>query len=166
MRRSFEFKHAKAVEPVAIAFMERIAQTSFTSIVVVYDKNAMTPPWAWGKDDDLLCQLLLRGLLQLPREAIENGKMIIDGDAEAKKLARMVRPMLSKELQARGLNYRLNKIVRGDSKTHACIQLADMIGGAVVYSIERGVRETDVLRKVRGKVLIDAITSEMEKPAK
>ncbi len=51
--------------------MERMARTSFRGIVVIYDKDAMTPPWAWGKNDDLLAQLLMRGLLHLTRREME-----------------------------------------------------------------------------------------------
>lgn len=52
--------------------MERMARTSFRGIVVIYDKDAMALPWAWGKNDDLLAQLLMRGLLHLTRR--EMGK--------------------------------------------------------------------------------------------
>jgi len=165
MRKGFEFKFARINEPGKIAFMERIAQTSFMGVVVIYDKNAMDPPWAWGKNDALLAQLLMHGLLQLPRAAIENAKMIIDGDAEAKKLGGMVRPLLSRDAAARGIDYRIAKIVSGDSKAHATLQLADMIGGAAVDAWERGVRDTPLLRQVRGKVTIDVITPDMKKPA-
>ena len=113
MRKGFEFKFARINEPGKIAFIERIAQTSFMGVVVIYDKNAMDPPWAWGKNDALLAQLLMRALLQLPRAAIENAKMIIDGDAEAKKLGGMVRPLLSRDAAARGIDYRIAKIVSG-----------------------------------------------------
>ncbi len=164
--QSFEFKHAKTHPTRKEWFMDRMAQTSFTSIVVIYDKDAMKPPWAWGKNDDLLAQLLIRGLLQLPRAAIENAKMTIDGDAEAKKLGNMVRTMLTHDAKARGIDYRIAKIVNGDSKAHGALQLADMIGGAAVDAWEQGVRETPLLRKVRGKVIIDIITPDMEKPAK
>ncbi len=51
-----------------------------------------------------LCPLLLSSQ---PRAAIENAKMMIDGDAEAKKLRTMVRPMLSHDAEARGLDYRI-----------------------------------------------------------
>ncbi len=81
MHKGFEFKFARTNEPGKIAFMEAIAQTSFTGIVVIYNKNAMDPPWAWGKNDALLAQLLMRALLQLPRAAIENAKMIITSGA-------------------------------------------------------------------------------------
>jgi len=166
MRKGFEFKFARTNEPAKIAFMERVAQTSFTGIVVIYNKNVMNPPWAWGKNDDLLAQLLIRGLSHLPRSAIENAKMMIDGNAEAKKLGRMVRPMLSHDAERRGIDYRLAKIVSGDSREHGALQLADMIGGAAVDAWEQGVQETPLLRRVRGKVTIDVITPDMEKPAK
>jgi len=162
---TFEFKHAKTHPSRKAWFMERMARTSFTGIVVIYDKDAMDPPWAWGKNDELLAQLLLRGLRHLPRAAIENAKMMIDGDAEAKKLGRMIRLLLSHDAEARGLDYRVAKIVSGDSKAHGPLQLADMIGGAAVEAWKQGVRETPLLRLVRGKVMIDVITPDMEKPA-
>jgi len=69
--KSFEFKHAKTHHTHNEWFMERMARTSFRGIVVIYDKDAMTPPWAWGKNDDLLAQLLMRGLLHLTRREME-----------------------------------------------------------------------------------------------
>jgi hypothetical protein len=47
----------------------------------------------------------MRGLSHLPRAAIENAKMMIDGDAEAKKVGRIIRRMLSHDAVARGLDY-------------------------------------------------------------
>ncbi len=165
LRKDYEFKYTKAYPAVKDAFMEAVAKTSFTAIVVIYHKDAMDPPWAWGKNDDLLAQLLMRGLLHLPRTAIENAKMMIDGDAEAKKLRTMVRPMLSHDAEARGLDYRIAGISTGDSRQHAPLQLADMVGGAAVETWERGMRLTPGLRKVRHRVTIDVITPDMKKPA-
>ena len=162
---NFEFKHSKTHLVRKQWFMERMAKIAFTSIVVIYDKNVMEPPWSWGKNDDLLAQLLLRGLLQLPRPAIENAKMVIDGDAEAKKLGRMIRRLLSHDAKTRGLDYRIDKIVSGDSTAYGTLQLADMIGGAAVEAWQQGVRDTPLLRLVRGKVASDVITPDMEKPA-
>ncbi len=160
-----EFKYTKTYPAVKDALMEAIARTSFTAVVVIYDKDIMDPPWAWGKNDDLLAQLLMRGLLQLPRTAIENAKMMIDGDAEAKNVGRIIRPMLSRDAVARGLDYRIAGITTGDSRRHAPLQLADMIGGAAVETWQRGMQWTPGLRKVRHKVTIDVITPDMKKPA-
>lgn len=166
LAKDYEFKYAKTYPAVKDAFMDRMARTSFTGIVVIYDKEAMDPPWAWGKNDDLLAQLLVRGLLQLPRTASEDAKVMIDGDAEAKKLARLVRPILSQDAKERGLNYRIAGITSGDSRRHASLQLADMIGGAAVETWERGMDPTPGLRKVGEKVTVDVITADMQKPAK
>ncbi len=68
--------------------------------------------------------------------------MMIDGDAEAKKLGGIVRTMLSRDAAARGIDYRVRKIVSGDSTAHGALQLADMIGGAAVEAWKRGVQET------------------------
>lgn len=160
-----EFKYTKTYPAVKDAFMEAVAKTSFTGIVVIYDKEAMNPPWAWGKNDDLLAQLLMRGLSHLPRAAIENAKMMIDGDAETKKVGRIVRRMLSHDAVARGLDYRIAGITTGDSRQHAPLQLADMISGAAVETWQRGMQWTPGLRKVRHKVMIDVITPDIEKPA-
>jgi len=65
----------------------------------------------------------------------------------------------------RGIDYRIRKIVSGDSTAHGALQLADMIGGAAVEAWKRGVQETPLLRIVRGKVMIEMVTSDMEKPA-
>jgi hypothetical protein len=84
----------------------------------------------------------MRGVLHLPAREMENAKMMIDGDAEAKKLGGIVRTMLSRDAAARGIDYRVRKIVSGDSTAHGALQLADMIGGAAVEAWQRGVQET------------------------
>jgi len=84
----------------------------------------------------------MRGVLHLPAREMENAKMMIDGDAEAKKLGGIVRTMLSRDAAARGIDYRVRKIVSGDSTAHGALQLADIIGGAAVEAWKRGVQET------------------------
>ena len=166
LRPGFEFKYGDTLESVALAFAERIAQTSVAAVVTVYDKAALDPPWAWGKDDDLLAALMARAILLLPRESVEGARVFVDGDAEAKKLARMVRPLLSRQMVAWGLDYRIGKITKGESSKNAGIQVADMIGGSAVAAVERRTTDTPMLRRLHGKVTIDVIAQETEKPTK
>ncbi len=163
--KDYEFKFAKTNWPAKQDFMQRVAHTSFTGVVVIYNKEAMTPRWAWGKNDDLLVQLLAHCVLQLPQSAISGSKMMIDGDAEAKKVGRLVKPKLSRVWLNRSLSARLGKIVNGDSKDYGPLQLADMIGGAAVEAWQHDVVYTPLMRPVRSKVTIQVVTPGMPIPA-
>lgn len=166
LRPGFELKYGDTLEAVSLAFAERIAQTSVAAVVTtVYDKAALDPPWAWGKDDDLLAALMPLAILLLPRAEVEDARVFIDGDAEAKKLARMIRPLLSRQMVAWGLDHRIGKITKGEPSTSAGIQVADMIGGAVAEVEERST-DTPLRRRLRRKVTIGAISQDTEKPTK
>jgi hypothetical protein len=163
--KDFEFKFAKTNLPAKVDFMQRVALTSFRAVVLIYDKDAMSPKWAWGKKDDLLVQLLAGCVLQLTQPEIAGSKMMIDGEAEAKKVGRLVRPKLSEAWTRAGLSARLRSpIVNGDSKDYDPLQLADMIGGAVVEAWQQGVPYTLLMRPVRGKVMWSVVAPGQPKP--
>jgi len=163
--KEYEFKFAKTNVPAKQDFMQRVAHTSFTGIVVIYDKEVMTPKWAWGKKDDLLVQLLAQCVLPLSASIITGSKMMIDGEAEAEKVGRLVRPKLARAWLSCGHSARLRTIVDGDSKDHGPLQLADMIGGAAVEAWQQGVVYTPLMRPVRAKVAIQIVTPGMPIPA-
>lgn len=166
LRKDFEFHYTKLDDQeLKEQFMQAIA-SKFIATVAVYEKERMAPSWAWGRDTDLLVQLIIHCVLSLPHEVIKDAKMIIDGEREAKALRDAMRPALSKALEKRGIAERLHKIVPGRSASHDAIQVADMIGGAVNAAVKHEAKETRFLAAASECVTVLRITPEMAKPTK
>lgn len=144
-------------------FMAAVAHT-FVGRIVVYDKDAMVTRDAWGRDTALLVQLIIQGVLLLPKGTITGAKMTIDGKREVKALERTLRPALSAALRAHDVDDRVSKIRHAPSVGHDGLQLADMIGGAVREAIKRGAKETVFLRRAHTVVRVIRTEPEMEKP--
>lgn len=166
LRKDFEFHYTKLDDQgLKEQFMQAISG-KFIATVAVYEKERMTPKWAWGRDMNLLVQLVIRCVLALPHEALEDGKMIIDGEREAKALRDALRPALSKALKDRGIVERLHKIVPGNSASHDVIQVADMVCGAINTAVRHEAEETRFLATASKCVTVLRITPEMAKPTK
>jgi len=166
LRKDFEFHYTKLDDQkLKEQFMQAIA-SKVIATVAVYEKERMTPSWAWGRDTDLLVQLIIHCVLSLPHEVIKDAKMIIDGEREAKVLRDVLRPALSKALEERNIAERLHKIVPGSSASYDAIQVADMIGGAVNAEVKHEAKETHFLGAASKCVTVLRITPEMAKPTK
>lgn len=167
LRKDFEFHYSEIDDSSHLReeFMAAVAGL-FTATVAIYDKTQMQPSWAWGRDTDLLMQLIVHCVLGLAPTTLARSKMILDGEREAKTLGRKLRPIISKALAERDISERLSKIVPGNSRDYDVLQLADMIGGAVHDAARRASKDTHFLGDARGNVTILRITPEMEKPTK
>ena len=166
LKRDFEFHYTDIDDPILRGeFMQAVAG-KFRAAVAVYDKEQMRHRWAWGRDTDLLVQLIIHCILALPPDVIQDGKMVIDGDREVKALKRALRPALSKTLKERGVSERLNKIAPGNSKVYGVIQVADMVCGAINEAAKRQIKVGGFLDAARDSVTVLRITPNMEKPAK
>jgi len=164
LRKDFEFHYTKIDdEALRSQFMEAIAG-KFSAVVAVYDKEQMKPKWAWGRDTDLLVQLIVHCVLSLPPQVIHDARMIIDGDREVRALRKVLRPTLSKAYQDRGIPERVGKIVPGRSEAYDSIQVADMVGGAVSEAVRRQMKEGRFLKAAGHNVTVLRITPDMEKP--
>jgi len=136
----------------------------FIGAIVIFDKDAMETRDAWGRDTNLLVQLIIQCILLLPPGTIKGVPMTIDGKREVKVLERALRPALSKKLLEEEITDRLSKIGHAKSKDHNGIQLADMTAGAVREAISNRKKELFFLRTAHTGVRILQPKPPMERP--
>lgn len=166
LKKTFEFHYTEIDDAeLRSQFMAAVAGKVMAT-VAVYEKERMVPRWAWGRDTDLLVQLIIHCVMALPPAAIDGAKVVIDGDREAKALRKVLRPALSKSLEQHGITERSAKMVPGRSEDYNIVQVADMIAGATSDIVKRRAKETEFLGVALDDVTVLRITPLMEKPAK
>jgi hypothetical protein len=131
-----EFHFADENPGVRTAFMAALARAPITVATAVVDKTQACTcgSWAWGTGDDLLHELMLQCIEQMPREVVEEAVVLIDGNKSAKPFCTCARKVLTEGFRAGRHDYRIDRVKPSESQRTPGVMIADMLAGAARYA--------------------------------
>ncbi len=126
---TFEFKYHSLSQYQKNLFFQKIRSTSLRVRAAIVDKSQIDPAWSGLTGQEFVVELIVQLILRASDLEIANDVLIIDGAVPSLKRALRIR--ISTLCRERGRVRPFKKIVGGNSRNDDCLQVADMIAGAI-----------------------------------
>ncbi|MBI5713976.1 MAG: DUF3800 domain-containing protein [Chloroflexi bacterium] len=133
---SFELKYYKTTPRQKEIFFKTIRPVSFRVRAVVINKEHLAKSYHSMRGQDIMAEFISRLILRASPLDIAHDILIIDGATHP--LLKATRIQLSAECRRVRRTRPFGKIVSGESKRDDCLQLADMIAGAIRQYVMEG----------------------------